>query len=66
VVREAVLPAHERDEQVLLQIARSGSRARASLALSGKGLALAGVGYCLDDNTSITGANMDEKVGHCA
>lgn len=48
-LREATLPIEDRDEDLLLKIAQTRERARASLAAPGIGLALAGVGYDLVD-----------------
>jgi len=46
-IRECQLPAEERDQDVLLKICELGLRDRSSMAISGEGLAIAGVGYDL-------------------
>eukprot|EP01041_Mallomonas_annulata_P007398 gene7398-15105_t len=48
-IREAILPEHERDEDVLLKICETRCRNRASSALPGIGLCMSGVGYNIDD-----------------
>ena len=48
VVRESVRETADRNENILLHICHSGKRDLASLAVSGVGLAIAGVGYALD------------------
>ena len=48
VVRESVRETTVRNEDILLHICHSGKRDLASLAVSGVGLAIAGVGYALE------------------
>ena len=53
-VRESVRGA-DRNEDLLSEICHDGKRERASLAVSGVGLALAGVGYDLEENKPTKG-----------